>query len=322
MKIRKSYFKIMAIYITIFAFVLTGCGSSSKKSAPQQQSTQTEQKSEKIPDQLVSIEDSVEKIIKELDGPSVGTKEEKKGGQQGQGAQQGQSSQQGQGGQQSQSGQQGQGGQQQGQTAQPTQKKDPWETITPIINTLHYSWNDYMPSAVKKGANRKLIDNFSDALNSLTNTIIEKNKVNTLLAANYLYAFIPDFYSLYKTETSPEIKRIRYYTRNAMLHAMTANWTQADSDLNSLKASWSLFKNTVTKDQQDDSNKLDFSISELEKVVKERNQPLTDIKGRIALSNVESLDKTSKKEEGKQSGGGGQSGGGQSGGGQSGGGQS
>jgi len=50
-----------------------------------------------------------------------------------------------------------------------------------------------LPLAAKKNAGRNLIDGFSTALNSLTDTVISKNKTNTLLAASYLYAYIPDF---------------------------------------------------------------------------------------------------------------------------------
>ena len=145
--------------------------------------------------------------------------------------------------------------------------------------------------SVKQGAAKQLADDFSTALNNLTNAIISKNQNNTLMAANRLYSYIPDFYYLYRTKTSPEIKRLRYYSRSAVLNAMTANWAQADTDINSLKASWSLFKNTVPKDQQELSSKLDFSLQELEKVVKEKNQPLVDIKGRVALSNVQEMEK-------------------------------
>lgn len=154
-----------------------------------------------------------------------------------------------------------------------------------------------MPMAAKMGAGKNSIENFSSALNSLTSTSISKNRTNTLMASSYLYAYIPDFYALYKTQTSPEVKKLRHYTRNAMLNVMTGNWTQADTDMNNLKATWSLYKNALGKDQQEISGKLDFSVQELEKVIKEKNQPLSDIKGRVALANVEALEKSLDKEK-------------------------
>lgn len=323
--------KKIGILIIILSLPMPGCRQSSREPAPQQQSQQAGQQSDKVPKQLTGIEDSIERIIKSLDGPAVGVKEEKKeekeGAQQDKAGQETKKEGEGEGDQEKKGGEGEEGGQQkkgaqQDQAAQKPKQRNPWEEITPVMNSLHYQWNSFMPSAVKMGANRTLVDNFSNALNNLTNTVIAKNKTNTLVAASRLYSYIPDFYSLYRTKTSPEIKRIRHYTRNAMLSAMNANWTQADQDINSLKSSWSLYKNTLSRDQQDSSNKLDFSIYELEKVIKDRSQPLTDIKGRVAMANVETLEKSAEKQAGQaDKEGGKQEGEGQSGGDQSGGGQ-
>jgi hypothetical protein len=179
--------------------------------------------------------------------------------------------------------------------------------VVPIINK-HYQWNKLLPPAVKKGSKKDSVDNFSKALNRLTTTAIGKNKTNTLLAANQLYPYIPDLYSLFKGKASPEIKRIRYYSRNIILNSLTGNWTEADSDIGNLKSIRSLHKNALSKGQQDMDNKLDFSIFELEKVVKERNQPLTEIKGRVAFSNIETIERTAGGESKKKT----QSGGGRS----------
>ncbi|HEX3028882.1 MAG TPA: hypothetical protein VHT34_06180 [Clostridia bacterium] len=307
---------------------LTACG---KSKSPQPQAIQGTQQGEKVPEQLTSIENSIEKIIKTLKGPAVSQegeqeqdKSNKKSSQDTQGSEkestkqstdkQGSDKQSSdkqssdkssdeKGGSDKQSskdeekkskGQENQG-QEKPENKQSEKPEDPWETIAPLINSMHYQWNSLMPMAAKKGADKTLIDSFSNGLNSLTNTIIGKNSTNTLMAASMLYSNIPDFYSLYRTSVSPEIKRIRYYTRNAMLNGYTSNWTQAGSDMNNLKAIWPLFKNTSTKETQDSYNKLDFSIYELDKAILEKNQPITDIKGRVAMSNIEALEKSMSK---------------------------
>ncbi len=308
----KKFFILMGVII----FVLSGCGQKSEQPKMEQQSQEEEQSSEEIPKELSELEENIEKIIKKLEGPSAKKEDEEKKGSEGEGTQESQegsdSSQgeskesegeQGGGGNESQGGQKGQDKQNQSQQQKSQQKRDPWKEVTDIINNMHYKWSSYMPEAAKKGANRELIDGFSNALNSLTDTAVKKDKINTLMAASRLYAHIPDFYSLYRTPTSPEIKRIKHYSRNAILNAMTGNWEQANADINNLKDSWSLFKNTIPKDNDEDSGKLDFSIYELEKVIKEKNQYLTDIKGRVALSNIESLEKAlekGKEEQGMQ----------------------
>jgi len=286
------------ILLAISMLLLSGCSqnNNNQKPTPRQQSAQDGQQPDEIPEELKAIEGSIEKIIKSLGGPAVAVEGEEQPAEE-----QGGESQD-KGGQKEgkkEEGQQSQGGNQK-QVAQPPQPESPWEKITPTINTLHYQWNAYMPSAVKMGAKEPLVGNFGDALNRLTGAIIEKDKNKALMAASHLYAYIPDFYSLYKARTSPEIKRLRHYTRNAMLNAMTANWTQADEDISSLKSSWALLKNTLSKDQQQDSNKLDFSIYELEKVVKERNTALSNIKGKVTMANIEAIEKSAEKQTGQE----------------------
>lgn len=272
----------LLIPIMILSSLFPGCSKKSQSPAPQQQSAQSDQKSEKAPDQLKAIEENIEKIFKELTGPASAKEDEK--GTQGQ-QEKSQNKDQGKS--------QGKDEQQKGQSAQ----SDPWEKIIPIINTLHYQWNTYMPMSVKAGAAKPLIDSFSTALNNLTNVLVSKNRNSSLLAASSLYGFLPDFYMLYKTSMSPEVKRIKHFVRDASLNANFGNWTQAEAVITLLKSNWSLYKNVIPKELQDNTSRLDFSIYELEKVIKEKNSFLSDVKGRVALSNVDSLEKALEEQK-------------------------
>ena len=302
----KNYARAL-LGVVVIALLFTACGQGSEKPSPQQQSAEKEQEFEKAPQKLKAIEANIEKLFKALDGPFVTVEEEKeeKDSQQGQEQQestQQQESSQAEGGDASkETGQQSEGGQQaagQQQKAPEPEKKDPWKEIEPLISNLHYQWNDFMPDAVKKGADPKITGNFSNALNTLTNTVKIKDKTNTLTTANNLYRCVFDLYSLYRTEMSPEIKRMRYLIRNTILFSIMGNWDQAIKDMAGINASWSLLKNTLGKEQQADTGKLDYSILELEKVIAEKNASLTDIKGRVALSNIQSIEKSYEKESG------------------------
>jgi hypothetical protein len=305
--------KAMVFLTTASLMLLPACGQNMRNEEPRQQQLQVEQEQQKPPEQLIGIEKSIEAVIKSLDGPAAGTQQEEKG-QGTKNPEQGNQNQEQQGQdkqekiQQDQN-QQGQAQQGQGQQQASTRQMSPWTEIDPLTSNLHYQWNNYMPEALKSGAGQSLTDNFGNALNSMTDAVVSRNKTSALLAASRLYAFIPDFYSLYRGGVTNEIKRIRYYTRNAMLNAMTANWAQADNDISSLKSSWPVLKGTMNREQQADSNKLEFSIRELEKVIKERNQPLADIKGKVAMANIDALEKSLEKEadtRGREQQGGGQ----------------
>lgn len=328
---KKLFIKFSLLYLFTLALILSSCGNSSQKQAQNQQSSQGGEQSGQVPEQLNTIESSVEKIIYTLNGPAIIQKDNKSGSNQNE-----QSSSSGKSGNQNESeqskdenkdkdtskdkdsknqqsnkssengekqdSQQSQSSGSSNLKSKPVQE-DPWEKLTPTINEMHYSWNSLTPLSVKAGAKKELIDNFGNALNDLTNSIVSKNKTNTLMAASHLYSFIPDFYALSKTKVSPEVKRMRYFTRNAILNTFIANWGQAYSDIKNLKDSWSLFKSTLPKEQQENANKLDFSIYEFEKVITDKNQPLSDIKGRVALANIDTLEKAiSEKSDSGQSG--------------------
>ncbi len=307
MKRRQASIISIVFLLIIIPLVFSGCSKNKKQPSPQQQSAQSQNQSDKAPDQLKNIEDNIEKIFETLGGPTAA--EEKKGEdnksikpeeegrkEDDQGKEDGQKKEQSSASPSSPS-------PSPSPSASPSPKanqaaqKEPWTDILSTAHNLHYQWNEYMPSAVTKGASRTLTDNFSNALNALTNAILAKDKPATLMSSNALYQYIPDFYQLYKTKTSPEIKRVRYYARNSVLDSETANWTQAGSDMESLKSSWSMYRNTVTPEQRDNVNKLEYSILEMEKVIKEKNQPLTEIKGRVVLANAKALEKAAEKQE-------------------------
>jgi hypothetical protein len=297
----------------IICLPAAGCGNKNNGQTGQQQSAQNGQGKEDAPEQLTGIEENIESIITALKGPSVpkedvsskdhdksDKQDKEKSPQSEESGDKGKQS--GQGGGESKSSESPSPGEstpppKEGDTGSKPQPspQDPWAQITPLVNSLHYQWNELMPNASSKGAARELIDNFSNSLNNLTNTIITKNKESTLMASNKLYSYIPDILYLYKSKTSPELKRVKYYTRNSVLNSLAPNWPMADTDITSLKSSWSTYKNTIDKKQHESVSKLDYSINELEKVIKDKNQPLIDIKGRVVLTNINALEKASEE---------------------------
>lgn len=315
MKQKLNLSTILLTFLTVFLLILCGCNKNKQSTEPQAKQMKETGKEDKVPEDLEKIESSIEKIIKALEGPAVSIKDEEEENQNGKKVSQSEKLEtddkdsnkdnQDKGSGESENNDNKEQKSPKEDESKDEQKKaaaseDPWQKISATINKLHYEWNAYIPAATKKNASRDLIDNFDNLLNNLTSNIVTKDKNKTLLAANSLYQHIPDFYMLYKTPASPEIKRIRYYIRNAVLNATILNWEQASKDIDNLKSTWAIYKNTIDPKNKDLESKLDYSIYELEKVVKANDVYLTDIKGRIAISNTESLEKAEKeKEKGK-----------------------
>lgn len=323
------YRKICFILSTIFIFSLFGCNKSNK-SDTQKLSAQSSPNAEKAPDQLKDIEKGIEKIFKALDGP-VGINLEEDKGSKGQGkenqgatgAQKGsspkpspksspKSSPDSKQSQDSKSSSEGSEGGSSGksdsnksdtsdkskegnedtstQNQQPT-KTDPWQEVSKAIQELHTYWDEYAPKSMKDGASKDMTDGFGNALNELTMIAMKKDGTSTMIATNQLYGNLTDFYYLYKTQVSPEVKKVKFYARDCIISAMKLNWFQTDTDIKNLKASFNVFKRSLDDKMKDKGTKIENSIYELEKVEKERNKELTDIKGRLVLKGTMNLEK-------------------------------
>lgn len=285
---------LSVVIVIVLSIGFTGCSNQQANPDVQQQSAENEQENEEIPDILKGIEKSIESIIFKLGGPAVDTEGE---------MQEQQDSLKSQKGKQDKKQEEEKQGQEQGQEQDQNQEKgnqkqkssDIWNEISSLIENLHYQWNSYMPMIAKKGANNVLIDNFGNALNNLTNSLSIKNIEESLLSTSKLYSYIPNIYSLYRSKISPEIKRIRYYSRNIILVSKNEDWAQTESDMTNLKSSWNLFKNSLDKNQEDNSVKMDYSLYELEKAIKTKNKLLVEIKGKITLDNIKNIEKSTEQ---------------------------
>ncbi|KUO64100.1 MAG: hypothetical protein APF84_08300 [Gracilibacter sp. BRH_c7a] len=307
----KSFYKrleliIIVSIISLFATQsLIGCSIFKKDS---EQQSNPESQNEKIPKPLEEIESSVESIFQTLGAPSMGEKKEgekeeqedknkesETGEEQDQGKDQGQEQEQGKSQGQEQ-GQEQQQGQEQSQNANKS-----WQQISQTLDQLHNYWNEYMPEAAQKSPDSRIIDNFSDSLNNLTHIIKDQDKGKAALAANNLHSNIPDFYALYKTQHTGEIKRMAFYTRSCILYSQDNKWTEVDSFMKDLDSAWTFLKSALDKEQLEPVNKLDLSFYELKKVVEQKDSQLINIKGRLTLANIEELLKAIEESDQKGS---------------------
>lgn len=297
--------------IIIFAIMLTAFTGCSGNSANSQQSRHEQISFEKnikeAPKDLEKIEESIEKIFLALEGPASNVekdkdtkdlkdKEDKKEEKSENNQDNGKEEKKGEGEEEknNQDKDEDENEKRKKEESKNNQQND-WKNADSIINDLHYQWNNFTSSAMEINAPRELIDNFSVSLNNLTNMILKRDRLNSLMAANNLYSYIPDLYLLFDTPYSPEIKRLRHYTRSVMLNALTENWEDSEKDLKNLKASWAFYKTSIQKDRPERTNKLDHSIHELEMVVNEKNKSLSGIKGRVTLNNIDVLEKEEKR---------------------------
>lgn len=274
----------------MISFTFYGCGSGNQ----QQQNQPQPQKEEKKPDKLKKIEEDVEAMVGMLGGVPTGSEEggQQKQGQNEQGGQQN-APDKAQGGQ-SQDGQQKQGEKQPVKQEKPLLESKPqvnWEEAFKNVEEIHKEWNDYIAEAAKNGVSKSNIDGFSNNLDDLTGYISVKDRVPALLAANSLTLYIANFWMSYDGKVPPDVKRLKHYVRNIIYYSYIPDWPSAEKNMNISKNLFQSIRTVSDKEKQDLINKVDYSIQELDRVVKRKNPSLIKIKGKLVADNIIDLEK-------------------------------
>ena len=229
---KKPGTKWISFIIIITALFLASCNllrppapeesEGEKRKNPPKALTQMEKVTDDIIQDLEEVREKRAKQLREEKSPSrenqpedqqEQAQQQKEGQQMGQGQENQQDNQGGE--QQSQEQQNTQPGQQQGQqTQQPQQTPQPipepdWSKLESMAETLNEQWNSFEPAAKSDGAMSETMKRFEEQLISLTEQIMARNEEKTLVAANSLYSYYPDFLKLYFHNQPPEIKELR-----------------------------------------------------------------------------------------------------------------
>ena len=188
-------------------------------------------------------------------------------------------------------GQQQQGKQQknQNQDVQQTQLTINWQDFEKRIKAVNELWNNYEPQAKKDGAPDVLISQFEKQLNTLTSTIMARNEEETLVAANGLYQYYPQFFNLYRHKAPPEIKEIKYYLQEIVINAEAGKWEDAAALLENMEKAWQTAKSRMQKPDHELNERIDHAMQDFSQVVKQKDLQLVKIKGEILLKNVEKV---------------------------------
>ncbi|MBM7581642.1 hypothetical protein JOD02_000465 [Caldicoprobacter guelmensis] len=177
----------------------------------------------------------------------------------------------------------------QNQGVQQAQLTINWQDFERRIKALNELWNSYEPQAKKDGAPDVLISRFENQLNTLTSTIMARNEEKTLVAANGLYQYYPQFFNLYRHKAPPEIKEIKYYLQEIVINAEAGKWENAAALLGNMEKAWQTAKTRMQKPDKELNERIDYAIQDFSQVVKQKDLQLVKLKGEILLKNMEKV---------------------------------
>ncbi|HHV71117.1 MAG TPA: hypothetical protein GXX38_00720 [Clostridia bacterium] len=305
-----SLFFLLLTSLVILPLVLAACVPRQAERSPgqkQQSEEQQNQEQNKILEELKEIKSSLEELTKRLeekkelqDNPQklqqLMTQEQagdKQGGQQGNN-QQGKDKEQQEGG--GKNGQEGEQGQQPQQSQQPkiSPLKD-WAKEEEQVTSLHEKWNSFEPKAVKSGINQAEINEFKEKLDELTLAVKSQDIQVSLLAVNGVYKYIPNFMEMFEQENPPDVYRMRYEINEIIYNADSGKWSEAELGIKELKQTWPKVRLKLRSQDADLTEKFEFSVNDLERILAKQDRELVKIKGKIALDNLKQIEEKLKQ---------------------------
>lgn len=207
---------------------------------------------------------------------------------QSQGEQQGGQQQQAQGGNTTQTTTQSQ--QSQGSAANQAQTNtNDWSKEFQSMRDIHQNWNKLMPEAVQAGMSTEARNQFSQALDQLTQAVSSQQLESSMSAALALYKNYADMARLFSTQVPAELYQVKYEIMTAVFEASQKNWTKAEEHIPKMREQWMYLgaqaKNVDTKLL----SQTEFSISDLQDAIRTKQADLIMIKGEIAMTNLNNL---------------------------------
>lgn len=311
-RLKLSRIIYISLIIILFMFTIISCQIQQQNPKPQ------EEKKDKIPNQLSTLEEKLkevqkemEKLQEEIEKPiELQIAEEQKKKQQDEGKNQ-DSQQQGEDGEN-----QGQEGQDQGQNqnqGQGEEKESPEEMIerqrkmaemkkeqsilmmreslSKKVEQIHAHWNGYETKAIEDGASEEDIKKFEDALNNLTIAVDEDNDMDALMSLNSITLHMARFFDFYKGNPDGEILRLMYYARQIYLDGTAESWDKSQESSQNLKSALDRLEKKIelSKDKEELMKNLTLSVDDYTLVIKNKNKELLKIKKDVLLKNLEKV---------------------------------
>ncbi len=164
-----------------------------------------------------------------------------------------------------------------------------WVDFEKSVETLHNKWNSYEPKAKEDGAGDETIRGFETQLIALTEQVLARNENNTLVAANRLYGFLPEFLNLYKHQQPPDVKEVKYYTRQIMIHGEQKDWEETETMLQQMKKAWQTAKARMDKPDKNLNQRIDAALLDFDFVVRQQKIQLSRLKGNLLIENLDQI---------------------------------
>ncbi len=180
----------------------------------------------------------------------------------------------------------------------PKWQEDNWSMIKVLTDGMHFTWNNLQPELFKKGISQNQSDKFSNALGELSHNVNTKSIKDAQNAAFQMSQSLSEFYSYYKTDIPPELKRISSHVTGIHFAVEQNEWSIAQDLANELQQEFTKLKVSVDDNQNNTFQMLELSVNDLCSAVQNQDSVLAIIRTNLVNTNINEFDmKLSQKNE-------------------------
>ncbi len=172
----------------------------------------------------------------------------------------------------------------------PKWQEDNWNMIKVLTDGMHFTWNNLQPELFKKGISQNQSDRFSKGLEELTHNVNGKSIKEAQNAAFQMSQALSEFYSYYKTDIPPELKRITSHVTGIHFAVEQNDWPMAQDIANELQQEFTKLKVSIEDNQNHSFQMLELSVNDLCIAVQNQDSVLAIIRTNLVNTNINELE--------------------------------
>ncbi len=165
-----------------------------------------------------------------------------------------------------------------------------WKMIKVLTDGMYFTWNNLQPELLEKGVTEVQGESFGASLENLSKAIQSKNIGDAQTSAFELYDKLSEFFSYYKTDKPPELKRVSSMVTGIHFSVRQNDWNKAQELSNQLQKEFTKVKINVQDNASDAIKMLELSLDDLRSAVQKQDAILVLIRTNLVTANIEDLD--------------------------------
>ena len=169
----------------------------------------------------------------------------------------------------------------------PENTEEIWDSIKESITELYQQWDELEPQLTRENISPDIIKSFDETMDNLTVSGTEENHFSTMVSANQLTEYLSRIMAPFEQNLVPAAYHFKYHTRNVLLAGAANNYLEAQNSLAYMEElKQKISKELDNQGEGETAEKLDISLTNLQRVVDKQSLDLMKINASILMENI------------------------------------